>query len=43
MHDIDFKDIEVNKNVTYHEGLMRVLDREVKKLWNKEIPLVKIQ
>ena len=42
-HEIDFSDIEVNNNVTYNEGPVRVLDREVKKLRNKEIPLVKIQ
>ena len=41
-HEIDFSDIEVNNNVTYNEGPVRVLDREVKKLRNKEIPLVKI-
>ena len=39
----DFSDIEVNNNVTYNEGPVRVLDREVKKLKNKEILLVKIQ
>ena len=43
MHEINFSDIEVNNNVTYNEGPVRVLDREVKKLRNKEIPLVKIQ
>ena len=42
-HEIDFSDIEVNNNITYNEGPVRVLDREVKKLRNKEIPLVKIQ
>ena len=42
-HEIDFFDIEVNNNVTYNEGPVRILDREVKKLRNKEIPLVKIQ
>ena len=43
IHEIDFFDIEVNNNVTYNEGPVRVLDREVKKLRNKEILLVKIQ
>ena len=42
-YEIDFSDIEVNNNVTYNEGPVRVLDREVKKLRNKGIPLVKIQ
>ena len=42
-HEIDFLDIEVNNNVTYNEEPVRVLDREVKKIRNKEILLVKIQ
>ena len=42
-HEINFEDIEVNKNVTNNEGPMRVLDCEVKKLRNKEILLAKIQ
>ena len=42
-HEINFEDIEVNNNVNYKEVPVRVLDREVKKLVNKEIPLVKIQ
>ena len=42
-HEIDFFDIEVNNNVTYNEGPVQVLDRDVKKLRNKEILLVKIQ
>ena len=42
-HEIDFFDIEINNNVTYNEGPMRVLDHELQKLRNKEIPLVKIQ
>ena len=41
-HEINFTNIEVNDNMTYNEGLVQVLDREVKKLRNKEIPLVKI-
>ena len=42
-HEIDFNDIEVNDNVTFNEGPVRVLDHGVKKLRNKEIPLVKVQ
>ena len=42
-HEIDFFDIEVNNNMIYNEGPMRVLAHEVKKFINKEIPLVKIQ
>ena len=43
MHKFDFFDIKVNSNMTYNEGPMQILDREVRKLINKEIPLVKIQ
>ena len=42
-HEIDFNDIEVNNNITFNEGPVRILDRGVKKLRNKEIPLVKVQ
>ena len=42
-HEIDFKDIEVNDNATYFEGPVRILDHGIKKLRNKEIPLVKVQ
>ena len=42
-YKIDFSDIEVNNNVTYNEGPVRVLHYEVKKLRNKEISFVKIQ
>ena len=41
-HEIDFNDIEVNDNSTYNEGLVRILDHGVKKLRNKEIPLMKV-
>ena len=42
-HEIDFNDIEVNDNATFNEGPVRILDHGVKKLRNKEIPLVKVQ
>ena len=42
-HEINFKDIEVNDNVTFNEGPVKILDRGIKKLRNKEFPLVKIQ
>ena len=41
-HEMDFEDIEVNDNVTFNEGPMQILDREVKKLRNKEMLLVKV-
>ena len=40
---IDFKDIEVNDRTSYTERPVRILGREMKKLRNKEIPLVKVQ
>ena len=42
-HEIDFIDIEINDNVSYNKQPVRILDQGVKKLRNKEIPLVKIQ
>ena len=41
-HVIDFQDIEVNDNASYLEKPVQILDRDIKKLRNKEIPLVKI-
>ena len=43
MHIIDYNDIEVSENATFHERPVKILDYEVKKLRNKEIPLVKVQ
>ena len=42
-HKINFKDIEVNDNVTYNEGPMKILEHGVKKLRTKEIPIVKVR
>ena len=42
-HIINFEDIEVGENVTFYERPAKVLAYEVKKLRNKEIPIVKIQ
>ena len=42
-HKINFKDIEVNDNVTYNEGPVKILEHGVKKLRTKEIPIVKVQ
>ena len=39
MPEIDFDDIEVNNNVTYNKGPVRVLDYEVKKLRKKSDPI----
>ena len=35
--------IEVSETLTYVEGLVEILDRKVKKLRNKEIPIVKVK
>ena len=42
LYVIDFNDIEVNDNVSYIERPVQILDKEIKKLWNKEILLVKV-
>ena len=42
-HVIEFQEIEVNKRESYTESLVRILGREMKKLRNKEIHLVKVQ
>ena len=41
-HKINFKDIKVNVNITYNEGLIKILEQEVKKFRTKEIPIVKL-
>ena len=42
-HVIDYQDIEVNENATFNERPVRILNRGVKTLRTKEIPLVKVQ
>ena len=42
-HKINFKEIEVNDNVTYNKGPVKILEQGVKKLRTKEIPIVKVQ
>ncbi len=41
-HIISVEKIEVQSYLTYEEELVRILAREVKELWNKQIPLVKV-
>ena len=41
-HVLSPKDIELDEYLTYEERPIRVLDRKVKDLRNKQIPLVKI-
>ncbi|XP_071906002.1 uncharacterized protein [Coffea arabica] len=41
-HVLQLEDIEVDESLTYEEGPVKILEREVKELRNKKIPLVKI-
>ncbi|XP_027169389.1 uncharacterized protein LOC113769107 [Coffea eugenioides] len=41
-HVLQLEGIEVDESLTYEEGPVKVLEREVKELRNKKIPLVKI-
>ncbi|XP_027171642.1 uncharacterized protein LOC113771232 [Coffea eugenioides] len=41
-HVLPLEGIEVDETLTYEEGPVRILEREMKELRNKEIPLVKI-
>ena len=40
---VSFDDIQVVERMNYVESLLAILERKRKLLWNKEIPLVKIQ
>ena len=42
LHVIDFDDIEVNENMSYIKSPVQILGREIKKLQNNEILLVKV-
>jgi len=41
-HIIEAEPIEITKNLTYEEHLVQILDRRVKQLRSKSIPLVKV-
>ena len=41
-HVVSSETIELRPNLTYEEGLVEILAREVKELRNKRIPLVKV-
>ncbi|XP_071905696.1 uncharacterized protein [Coffea arabica] len=41
-HVLPLEGIEVDETLTYEEGPVKILEREVKEMRNKEIPLVKI-
>jgi len=40
---INFDDIEIGENFTFHGHPVKILDHDIKKLKIKEIPLVKVQ
>ena len=41
-HILLVQDVQVQSNFTYDEELKAILAREVKQLWNKQVPLVKV-
>ncbi|XP_071920647.1 uncharacterized protein [Coffea arabica] len=41
-HIVRAEEIEIDKVLTYEERPVQLLDRRIKKLWNKQIPLVKV-
>ena len=46
LHDpsyvVDHHDLQTESNLTYEEQLVDILDCEVRRLWNKEVTLVKV-
>ncbi|XP_028098346.1 uncharacterized protein LOC114298043 [Camellia sinensis] len=42
-HVIDYHHIELDDKLTYEEKPIRILDRQVKQLRNREIPMVKVE
>ena len=41
-HILSVKDVQVQEDLSYDEELKAILAREVKQLWNKQVPLVKM-
>ena len=41
-HILPVQDVQVQSNFTFDEEPKAILDREVKQLWNKQVPLVKV-
>ncbi|XP_028802763.1 uncharacterized protein LOC114757827 [Neltuma alba] len=39
---LKYKDIELRDNLTFEVKLMKMIDRQIKQLWNKTILLVKV-
>ncbi|KAK6137219.1 hypothetical protein DH2020_029036 [Rehmannia glutinosa] len=42
-HIMNYKDLEINKDLTYEEGPESILERKIHKLRNKEVALIKVQ
>ena len=41
-HILPVQDVQVQEDLSYGEELKAILAREVKQLWNKQVPLVKV-
>ena len=42
-HVFDYNQIELDDKLTYEEKPIRILDRQVKQLRNREIPMIKVE
>ncbi|KAK6162613.1 hypothetical protein DH2020_002454 [Rehmannia glutinosa] len=42
-HIVNYKDLEINKDLTYEEGPESILERKIHKLRNKDVSLIKVQ
>lgn len=41
-HELRIENVELNDSLVYMDGLVQILDRRVKELKNKHIPLIKV-
>ena len=41
-HILSIEDVDLEENLVYEEHPVQILDRKIKELWNKSIPLVKV-
>ena len=41
-HILPVQDIQVQEDFTFDEELKAIIDREIRQLWNKQVPLVKL-
>lgn len=42
-HQISYSDFQVDERLSYHELLVRTIDKQVRQLRNKQIPIVKVE